>query len=130
MTGNPTGSMSVHDLQALLAQAMRSGRDPSQPVPDPRAMYGTTTYSNTPFQLGPHHPSHIPIRDTRPQPMMSYTSQLAFFKPTIRRKYETAFQMDRGYIRTQYAHFLETVEKGRFKLPAQLLHSCIPRLVG
>ncbi|KAJ6140064.1 hypothetical protein N7471_006550 [Penicillium samsonianum] len=82
MTGNPTGSMSVHDLQALLAQAMRSGRDPSQPVLNPRAMYGTTTYSNTPFQLGPHHPSHIPIRDTRPQPMMSYASQLALSRPS------------------------------------------------
>ncbi|CAI7571276.1 unnamed protein product [Penicillium discolor] len=54
---------------------------------------------------------------------------LAFFKPGIRKKYETAFRW-RGQIRSEYAHLLETVEKGRFKMPAQLLHSCNPCLVG
>ncbi|KAJ5213165.1 hypothetical protein N7449_000334 [Penicillium cf. viridicatum] len=54
---------------------------------------------------------------------------LAFFKPGIRRKYGTAFRW-RGHIRSEYARLLETVEKGRFKLPAQLLHSCNPCLVG
>ncbi|KAJ5401476.1 uncharacterized protein N7487_007372 [Penicillium crustosum] len=75
MTGNPTSSMSAQSLQALLGQAMRPRRDPSQPALNPRAMYGTTAYSNTSFQLGLHHPSHIPIRDTRPQ-LISYASQL------------------------------------------------------
>ncbi|KAJ5932670.1 hypothetical protein N7516_007159 [Penicillium verrucosum] len=75
MTGNPTLSMSAQNLWALLVQTMRPSRDPSQPALDPRAVYGTTTYNNTPFQLGRHHPSHIPIRDTRPQ-MIPYASHL------------------------------------------------------
>ena len=54
---------------------------------------------------------------------------LAFFKPDIRKKYETAFRW-RGQIHTEYTHLLETVEKGRFKMPTQLLHSCNPCLVG
>lgn len=54
---------------------------------------------------------------------------LAFFKPGIRKKYESAFRW-RGQIRSEYAPLLETVEKGRFKMPAQLLHSCNPCLVG
>ncbi|KAJ5413338.1 hypothetical protein N7465_005643 [Penicillium sp. CMV-2018d] len=75
MAGNLTISMSVQNLQALLVQAMRPSRDPSQPALDSRAVYGTTTYNNTTFQLGLHHPSHIPIRDTRPQ-MIPYASHL------------------------------------------------------
>ncbi|KAJ9484364.1 hypothetical protein VN97_g9019 [Penicillium thymicola] len=75
MTGNPTSSMSAQNLRALLVQAMRPSRDPSQPVLDPRAVYGTATYNITPFQLGLHHPSHILIRDTRPQ-MIPYASHL------------------------------------------------------
>ncbi|KAJ5606972.1 hypothetical protein N7537_003591 [Penicillium hordei] len=75
MTGNPTSSMSAQNLQALLAQAMRPSRDPSLPALNPRAVDGATTYNNTPFQLGLHHPSHNPIRDTRPQ-MVPYASQL------------------------------------------------------
>ncbi|KAJ5969813.1 hypothetical protein N7501_006061 [Penicillium viridicatum] len=239
MAGNLTSSMSVQNLQFLLVQVMRPSRDPPQPALDPRAVYGTTTYSNTTFQLGLHHPSHISIRDTRPQ-MIPYASHLqpgdrypypefpslgygpfpsppsgleelstlensfqglqypsnpvdstsdlvdmdwdseprtesesekrvasrgtnqkrfrsqnpdptpnkktlkglekelltyeqiktlAFFKPEIRKRYETVFRW-RGQIRSEYARLLETVENGRFKLPARLLHSCNPCLVG
>ncbi|CAI7612030.1 unnamed protein product [Penicillium glandicola] len=74
MTGTPTNSIS-HNLQPL-AQTMGPDRDQSQPFLDPRG-YGTTPYNGILSQLGPYHPSHIPIQDTRPQPMFD-TSELQF----------------------------------------------------
>ncbi|CAI7588814.1 unnamed protein product [Penicillium palitans] len=60
MTGNPASSMSAQKRQALLAPAMRQ-QGPVSTSPRPTSCL--------------RHPSHIPIRDTRPQ-LIPYASQL------------------------------------------------------